>query len=231
MSPSYRPPRWLLSAGVLTVLTLTASTYRNAATTMRAPAPQAAVATARWAALPAHSGIALNYQRHRYIVQSQSAESARDAVRRAGGLVTADLSVIHAVAASLDEHEMAALRAQAVSPLHIYNDAQVVASSLGTLPETYYPSEVDAANLHVGGMTGRGVTVAVLDSGLWNREGPLQSAPGRAAERGYHESGGGRQQRKGGGDHDEARYTAGDAHAECQARNQLQREHFSTGTA
>ena len=61
--------------------------------------------------------------------------------------------------------------------------SSVVASSMGTLPETYYPSEVDAANLHVGGMTGRGVTVAVIDSGLWNQEGPLQSAPGTSHSR------------------------------------------------
>jgi len=97
--------------------------------------------------------------------------------------VTGDLSVIRAVAASLSEHEMAALRAQRVSPLHIYNDTAVAASSLGALPETYYPSEVDAANMHVGGMTGRGVTVAVLDSGLWNQEGPLQNAPGESRSR------------------------------------------------
>jgi len=130
------------------------------------------------ASLPAHLGVAANYPRQRYIVQSVSADAARDAVSRAGGVVTGDLSVIRAVAASLDEHELAALRAEQVAQLHIYNDTAVVASSLGALPETYYPSEVDAANLHVGGMTGRGVTVAVLDSGLWNQEGPLQNAPG-----------------------------------------------------
>src|ERR1700690_3309911 len=184
MSQTYRRPHWLLTAGVLTVtLALTASNYRSAAPTANAPAPKAGVAAPRWGALPEHSGIAVNYERHRYIVQSQSAEAARDAVRHAGGLVTGDLSVIRAVAASLDEHEMAALRAQPVSQLRIYNDTAVVASSLGALPETYYPSEVDAANLHVGGMTGRGVTVAVLDSGLWNQEGPLQSAPGESRSR------------------------------------------------
>ena len=32
-------------------------------------------------------------------------------------------------------------------------------------------------------MTGRGVTVAVIDSGLWNQQGPLQSAPGQSHSR------------------------------------------------
>jgi serine protease AprX len=83
--------------------------------------------------------------------------------------VTGDLSVIRAVAAQLDEREMAALRGAGLPKLNVYNDSAVVASSMGTLPETYYPSEVDAANLQAGGMTGRGVTVAVIDSGLGNQ--------------------------------------------------------------
>ena len=103
---------------------------------------------------------------------------ARHAVSQAGGIVTGDLSVIRAVAAALNEREVAALRAEPAPQLHVYEDTAVVASSMGTLPETYYPSEVDAANLQAGGMTGRGVTVAVIDSGLWNQEGPLQNAPG-----------------------------------------------------
>jgi len=48
------------------------------------------------ASLPAHLGVAANYRRHRYIVQSGSAEAARDAVLLAGGIVTGDLSVIRA---------------------------------------------------------------------------------------------------------------------------------------
>ena len=50
----------------------------------------------------------------------------------------------------------------------------VSASAASALPETYYPQESGATNLHKGGLTGRGVTVAVLDSGLWRERGPLQ---------------------------------------------------------
>ncbi len=118
------------------------------------------------------------HERLRYIVQGASAASARSAVRDVGGLVTGDLSVIRAVGAALDERELAALRDRRIPQLRIYDDTPVRASSpAGTLPETYYPSEVDARNLQTGGMTGRGVTVAVVDSGLWNTQGPLQYAP------------------------------------------------------
>src|ERR1700722_15044884 len=188
MSRRYRLPLWLLATGVLGVaLSLIASNHHDAAPVANAPAANAAAQAAAvkpsLASLPAHLGVAAISPRQRYIVQSLSADAARAAVLRAGGVVTGDLSVIRAVAASLDEHEIAALRAEQVAQLHIYNDTAVVASSLGALPETYYPSEVDAANLHVGGMTGRGVTVAVLDSGLWNQEGPLQNAPGESRSR------------------------------------------------
>jgi len=97
--------------------------------------------TAHRGIVAAHLGVAANYRRHRYIVQSGSAEAARDAVLLAGGIVTGDLSVIRAVAASLDEHEMAALRAEHVAQLYVFNDTAVAASSLGALPETYYPAK------------------------------------------------------------------------------------------
>jgi len=86
------------------------------------------------ASLPPHLGIAQSYPRHRYIVQSESAGAARNAVSKAGGIVTGDLSVIRAVAAALDEREVAALRAEQLTQLHIYDDSAVVASSMGTLP-------------------------------------------------------------------------------------------------
>ena len=51
------------------------------------------------------------------------------------------------------------------------------------MPETYYPSEVDAPQLHLGGLTGRGVTVAVIDSGLWNTRAPCNIRPRAAGSR------------------------------------------------
>src|ERR1700727_3365516 len=185
MSRSNTQRNWWLSSVIFgATLSLTTSNFGTDPTAavaraarigpVRSPAP---------ASLPPQRSVAASFARRHYIVQSQSSEMARNAVSVAGGIVTGDLSVIRAVAAALDEREIAALRAEPLPQLHVYDDSAVVASSMGTLPETYYPSEVDAANLQVGGMTGRGVTVAVIDSGLWNQEGPLQSAPGGSHSR------------------------------------------------
>src|SRR5450755_2486247 len=117
MSRRYRLSHWLLAASTLGVaLSLIASSYRSSAPVANAHSVQTEAAKPRTAAsLPAHLGVAAYYPRHRYIVQSASADAARDAVSRAGGVVTGDLSVIRAVAASLDEHEIAALRAEQVA--------------------------------------------------------------------------------------------------------------------
>src|ERR1700685_319552 len=91
----YRLPHWLLATGVLGVaLSLIASSHRSprSAPVANAPAAQTAAAKPHSAALPAQSGVAVSYPRQRYIVQSGSAEAARDAVLRAGGVVTGDLS-------------------------------------------------------------------------------------------------------------------------------------------
>ena len=40
-----------------------------------------------------------------------------------------------------------------------------------------------AQPLHAGGVTGTGITVAVVDSGIWNQLGPDQSAPGQSSNR------------------------------------------------
>src|SRR5258708_10718869 len=103
MSRRYRLPHWLLTAGVLGVaLSLIASSHRSSRSVPVANAPAAPTAAAKpraVASLPAHSSVAANDPRHRYIVQSASADAARDAVLRAGGVVTGDLSVVPAVAA------------------------------------------------------------------------------------------------------------------------------------
>ena len=121
---------------------------------------------------------------HAYIVQATSAAAAARAVEHAGGQVTRELAVIRAVGAKLDAGELAALRAARIPQLEVYADSAVAASAApGSLPETYYPSEVAAQQLQVGGITGTGVTVAVVDSGLWSQHGPDQSPPGETASR------------------------------------------------
>jgi serine protease AprX len=170
---------WLLSVGAFAVLLSAAlliiPSDRTAAPLVARVPPLRPTASARPAVAAAVASI---HARRRYIVQSASTDIARTAVLNAGGVVTSDLSVIRAVGAGLDDGELAALNGQRVPGLQIYEDTPVTASSAaGALPETYYPSEVDASELHIGGVTGRGVTVAVIDSGMWNNQGPLQYAP------------------------------------------------------
>src|SRR5690606_12656929 len=101
-------------------------------------------------------------------------------VTRAGGVITGELDIIRAVGAELDSNELAKLYEMTVDGLRVYDDAAVTSSSATAPPETYYPTQVGAATMHTGGVTGRGVTVAVLDTGLWDQKGPLQqSASGR----------------------------------------------------
>src|SRR5690606_23301525 len=111
---------------------------------------------------PAPAGV-----RQNYIVQAANAALARDAVTRAGGVITGELGIIRAVGAELDDRELAKLHEMAIDGLRIYDDAAVTSSSTTPPPETYYPTQVGAATMHTGGVTGRGVTVAVLDTGVW----------------------------------------------------------------
>ncbi|HET9445060.1 MAG TPA: S8 family serine peptidase, partial [Steroidobacteraceae bacterium] len=122
-------------------------------------------------------------ERQNYIVQAASIDLARRAVEKAGGSVTGDLEIIRAVGASLDAMELARLHENPVDGLRVYEDAAVTASATSVLPETYYPQEVGATTLHKGGLTGRGVSVAVLDSGLWRERGPLQRTPHSTGQR------------------------------------------------
>ena len=124
----------------------------------------AVLATAPNATTPSGNvGVATHAQRRDYIVQADTVPSAREAVWRAGGVVGGDIALINAVQASLDLRSLTALRAADEPHVRIYDDTPVRASSVtGSLPETYYPTEVSASDMHKGGVTGRGVTVAVL---------------------------------------------------------------------
>ena len=182
--------RWLQMAGAASALLLLLLCLHRG-TPAPPPATQAAVASAaviraappRAAPAPPPAPLAVP-SRQSYIVQAASAGEAASAVVRVGGKVTGDLSVIRAVSVLLDARELEALQAANVPGLKVFADTKVSASSAaGALPETYYPSEVAAQELQVGGITGTGVTVAVVDSGLWNQHGPDQSAPGRTASR------------------------------------------------
>ena len=98
------------------------------------------------------------------ILQGRSADDAAAAVRAAGGTVTHDLSIIRAVAADLTADQLArALRSGGITRVFPNADVKTAGG-----PDTYYPGRVGAQSLHNQGYTGKGITVAVLDTGLWN---------------------------------------------------------------
>ncbi|WP_129645305.1 S8 family peptidase [Peristeroidobacter agariperforans] len=190
MGKFVRRKRWLLGAGALgAALTLFVLAPREETSATPTPAPPRTSETpsvsqpapvVRVATAPQEQKAPVGV-RQSYIVQASSAEIARSAVLRAGGVITGDLGIIRAVGAELDDRELASLWSKPVDGLRVYDDASVTSSSTtSALPETYYPTQVGASPLHTGGITGRGVTVAVLDTGVWQEKGPLQvSSSGR----------------------------------------------------
>ncbi len=106
-------------------------------------------------------------QRRDFLVQADSATAAADLVRRAGGEVLDELGIIRAVGASLTASQRAEIQASGAATL--YEDRGLTVSQ--SAPETHFPGLIGAADLHVAGLTGRGVSVAVLDTGIWTTDG------------------------------------------------------------
>jgi serine protease AprX len=153
--------------------------------------PLTCEASASLATTRTTSGIAT-----RFIVQANSVEYAARLVRQSGSQPDRELRIIHAVVASLNPAQQFRLRrlhlrlfedravsasSSGISASRPQNNiATVAAASLATslsdgeaistpLSEyqTDYTLESGATMLQLGGITGRGVTVAVLDTGLW----------------------------------------------------------------
>jgi serine protease AprX len=122
-------------------------------------------------------------ERGLYIVQSTNAQAARKQVLRSGGEVQQSLSIINAVTARLTPRQVAALQLR--SDLHVFNDRKL--APMATIPTaplvftdgtavsgrpnqyvTDFPLLVNAYPVWQSGITGRGVTIAVLDTGIWN---------------------------------------------------------------
>src|SRR5260221_12323735 len=142
----------------------------------------------------------------RYIVQAGTLSAANQDVARAGGKTELTLPIIPAVSAHLNPGQVARLRRTAgvhvfddrsltteggvlglLSP--VTSPVVMLASSLQTptdgqgmllptlLYQTNYPMLVGADALQKAGVTGKGVTIAGLDSGLW--QDPVQNYSGR----------------------------------------------------
>ena len=122
--------------------------------------------TAVWQAAPAPEGPArpgVVEPTAAVIVQGEELAAVAAAVRRAGGEITHELGIIDAVGAALSPAQLARLEgSEAVS--RIYADG--TAGVAGQTPYTHYPTLAGAELLHDEGITGYGVTVAVLDTGV-----------------------------------------------------------------
>ncbi|HJN52999.1 MAG TPA: hypothetical protein QF924_21385 [Pseudomonadales bacterium] len=107
-----------------------------------------------------------------YIIQGYSLAKARMAVESTGAKVTQVLTIIKAVAARLTIDQYDQLYHHR-NVRRIYPDLDLMTSAKdrgyveqGRQRDTFYPSQVRADQLHLEGITGDGITIAVVDSGL-----------------------------------------------------------------
>ena len=106
-----------------------------------------------------------------YIVQAMDADTASQLVQQAGGIVTDRLTIINGVVANLSAEAVASLRTSG-QLVQIFPNAQVESAGGGNkIPETDYPDVIGADTLWGQGVTGEGITVAVVDTGLANHPG------------------------------------------------------------
>src|SRR3990172_2450757 len=101
------------------------------------------------------------------IVQGYDVATVKALVHAVGGVITHELGLINAVGAQLSTAQQNALQGKA-GITKIYASRRLeVAGPVG--PDTIYPTIVGADQLHLQGVTGAGVTVAVLDTGYWGQ--------------------------------------------------------------
>ena len=99
------------------------------------------------------------------IVQAGTMDAAAALVENVGGSITHELGIIDAVGAQLTPAQRDSL--EKLDEVEIYqNGAVQVAGKPG--PDTFYPTLVRAVQLHEDGITGKGVSVAVIDTGNWS---------------------------------------------------------------
>jgi len=112
-----------------------------------------------------------------YIVQAPSIEVAVRAVKNAGGKITHELDIIHAVAADLIPVQVTALQADRRLTL-TPNGSATVAGSNGPV-QPYVVEHIQANLLHASGITGKGVTIAFLDTGWWSQHATQTNIAGQ----------------------------------------------------
>src|SRR5450830_253223 len=98
------------------------------------------------------------------IVQSTSLAQASALVRGVGGTVTHELGIIDAVAANPTPSQLSTIKGQ--PGVRLYGDRDVKVAG-GANPNSWYPTLIGANRLHQQGIRGKGVTVAIIDTGWW----------------------------------------------------------------
>jgi hypothetical protein len=117
----------------------------------------------------ARTSVAPSAQTSSYIVQAKSLAAAKAAVKRVGGMITHELGIIDAVGARLSPAQAETLRAHGST---VFVDSMIeptsttTGSSSGSALDTWYPTLVNADQLHAQGITGTGITIAIVDSGM-----------------------------------------------------------------
>ena len=136
-------------------------------------------------------------QSNQYIVQASTSIAARREIERVGAMPGRELGIINAVATQLTVSQLTRLNAHGnaraypdrnvsseslssfstVSPLlasvlTIESQAEplIDGGALNAAPSLYitdYPVQVGATQLQQAGINGKGVTIAVLDTGIW----------------------------------------------------------------
>src|SRR6266545_1337165 len=96
------------------------------------------------------------------IVQAREMAAAVALVRQAGGEVTHELAIINSVGARLTPGQVRSVRLSGNA--RIFADRKVRTAGSN---QDFAPYIIGASQLHAEGITGAGVTVAVLDTGVW----------------------------------------------------------------
>lgn len=131
------------------------------------------------APMPVHS------KAGQYIVQGTRLDTSIELVESYGGTITSQLEIINGIGATLSPAAAAALSAEPEITAVTAN-APVRTASKGkgpSSPETEYPEVVGAEVVWELGNAGRGVTVAVVDTGLGDHPGLTTNIDGNQNDR------------------------------------------------
>src|SRR6201987_2223868 len=114
-----------------------------------------------------------------YLVQATEYAVALSTVTRAHGRVTHDLPIINAVAADLSPTQLRTLQRDSRLRITQNRQVRVSANSSAKQVQPYVVERTNANLLHAQGITGRGVTIAFLDTGWWSQHATQTNVAGR----------------------------------------------------